>query len=445
MSRMLVYTSPARGHLYPVVRIMQELHRRGHEVALRTLASQVGLARELGLDAAPVDPRIEAIELDDYEARSQAGRGRRALATFAARAEHELGDLRGALDAERPDALLVDCMTWGAAAVAQAWGGPWAQFVPYPLPLPSREVPPFGLGLHPARGPLGRVRDRALGPLATAMFNRGALGPLNRMRARVGVAPLVNAADALAIAPLVLYLTSEPFEYPRGDWPAGICMVGPCAWDPPAPAPAWLERVGRELVLVSTSSERQRDRRLVTVALEAFAGEDIELVATLPAEGVEGIEVPANAHVERFLPHAPLLERAACAVTHGGAGITQKALAAGVPVCAVPFGRDQREVARRVEVAGAGRRLPVARLTARRLRERVYEAIAMRSGAERVARAFAAAGGPVAAADAFERLMRATPPSADQATPPSADQAMPPPADQVIPPSADQAMPPPAG
>ena len=36
------------------------------------------------------------------------------------------------------------------------------------------------------------------------------------------------------------------------------------------------------------------------------------------------------------------------AVTHGGIGATQKALARGVPVCVVPFGHDQFEVARRV-------------------------------------------------------------------------------------------------
>lgn len=41
----------------------------------------------------------------------------------------------------------------------------------------------------------------------------------------------------------------------------------------------------------------------------------------------------------------PLLERAACGVTYGGIGTTQKALACGVPVCAVPFGRDQLEIA----------------------------------------------------------------------------------------------------
>ncbi len=59
----------------------------------------------------------------------------------------------------------------------------------------------------------------------------------------------------------------------------------------------------------------------------------------------------------------PLLERAACGVTYGGIGTTQKALACRVPVCAVLFGRDQLEIARRVELARAGTRLPAKRLT----------------------------------------------------------------------------------
>jgi MGT family glycosyltransferase len=406
MSRILAYTSPARGHLYPIAPILLELQSRGHDVALRTLASQVGLMRDLGMEAKPVSPSVEEVELDDYKGRSQAGRGRRALRTFAARAKHELVDMREAIAAERPDAILVDCMTWGAAAVAQASGRPWAQFVPYPLPIPSRDTPPFGLGLRPARGPLGRLRDRTMRPLATAVFDRAVLESLNEIRAELGIAALCNGSDVFALAPLVLYLTSEPFEYSRGDWPAGILMVGPCAWDPPGATPPWLTGVERPLVLVSTSSERQDDQRLVTVALEAFADEDVELVATLPAQELTGIETPANAHVEPFLAHTPLLGKAACAITHGGAGVTQKALAAGTPVCVVPFGRDQHEIARRVEVAGAGTRLLPKRLTPRSLRAKVYEAMSMRAGARRVADGFTAAGGAVAAADALEPLMR---------------------------------------
>lgn len=32
MARYLTYTSPARGHLYPIVPTLLELHRRGHDV-----------------------------------------------------------------------------------------------------------------------------------------------------------------------------------------------------------------------------------------------------------------------------------------------------------------------------------------------------------------------------------------------------------------------------
>ena len=88
-------------------------------------------------------------------------------------------------------------------------------------------------------------------------------------------------------------------------------------------------------------------------------------------------------------------------------GATQKALARGVPVCAVPFGRDQLEVARRVEIAGAGVRLPARRLTPERLRGKVHEAIARAPGARRIAAAFEATGGPAAAASAVERLLLA--------------------------------------
>jgi len=55
MARYLVYTSPARGHLYPVVPTLEELRRRGHEVVVRTLSSEVDLLRNLGFEAEAID------------------------------------------------------------------------------------------------------------------------------------------------------------------------------------------------------------------------------------------------------------------------------------------------------------------------------------------------------------------------------------------------------
>ena len=400
--KILAYTSPARGHLFPLVPILDELAHRGHAIAVRTLSSQVALCEQRGFAAAPIAAGIEAIEHDDFLARTPPAKIRRAGAVFGARAQREVEDIRGAIDAEEPDALLVDCMTWGAAAVAESWGGPWAQWFPYPLPVPSPDVPPFGPGLKPASGPLGRLRDRVLGPVLLRPVTQTFLPPVNSVRAAVGLGPFADVAEMFTHAPLLLYMTAEPFEYHRAEWPPSVRMVGPCCWDPPADPPAWLQELKRPIVLVSTSSEYQDDGKLVSTALEALANEDVEVVATVPAAKLEHAGVPANARLESFVSHTPILARAAVAVTHGGAGATQKALAAGVPVCVVPFGRDQLEVARRVEVAGAGTRLPAHRLTPKRLRAKIREAMAKRPGAQSVAEGFSAAGGPVAAADAFE-------------------------------------------
>lgn len=405
MARILAYTSPARGHLFPVVPVLDALRSRGHEISLRTLSTQVEAMCERGFSAAPIAAAVQEIELDDFAARTPSGAIARALAGFAARAPHDAADLRAALEEEQPDAVLVDVNCWGAAAAAEAWGGPWASWCPYPLPLPSRDAPPFGPGLAPARGPAGRLRDRLLTPLLVGGYERRMLPQVNRVRAEVGVPAAADVAGVFARAPLVLAMTAAPFEYPRSDWPSSIRMIGPCAWEPAAAEPAWLATIDRPIVLVTTSSEFQDDGRLVTAALEALRDEPVAVVATVPAQDAASFAAPPNARVVAFAPHGPILERAACAITHGGMGATQKAVAAGVPVCAVPFGRDQMEVARRVEHSGAGARLPARRLRPDRLRAAVRAATERREGAQAVAAAFARAGGGEAGADALEELI----------------------------------------
>jgi MGT family glycosyltransferase len=158
-------------------------------------------------------------------------------------------------------------------------------------------------------------------------------------------------------------------------------------------------------MLVTASTAYQNDERLIATALEAFAGEPVTLVATTGATDRAKFSVPENARVESFLPHGPIIDTCACVISHGGQGTTQRALAAGVPVCVVPFSRDQFDVARRVTLARAGVKLHHKRLTPPRLRAAVLEATGMRPGAERVAQAFAAAGGAPAAADAVEELL----------------------------------------
>ena len=405
MARILAYTSPARGHLYPLVPILDELRERGHDIVLRTLASEVGPMRERGFESAPIDPAIENLKHDDYLARGAVGSLKRSVHVFKKRAPLDAKDLTRAIDGVEPSAVLADINTWGAMASAEAWGGPWATWCPYPLPLRSRSAPPFGPGLAPARGLMGHLRDALLRPLIFGSLERIMVPRMNELRQQNGLPRIEGADDMFSAPPLLLYMTAEPFEYPRSDWAPNVRLVGPCAWDPPAAPPEWLNDVDEPLVLVTTSSEFQDDGRLAECALEALAGEDIHVVVTAPSIAPTKFDPPPNARVLSFLPHGPILDRAVCAITHGGMGATQKALARGVPVCAVAFGRDQLEVARRVEIAGAGTRLLAKKLRPDRLRAAVHEAIGCREGAGRIALAYRDAGGPQAAADGIENLL----------------------------------------
>jgi MGT family glycosyltransferase len=410
MARILCYTSPGRGHLFPAAPILLELRRRGEEVVLLTLRDEVGHVASTGLRVRAISAAIENIRHDDWGSSSTVAALDRAVRVFVARAAHEISDLEEAIGEERPDALLVDFNCWGAASVAERSGLPWALFLPYFLPWRLPGVPPFGLGLAPRHDLLGRFRDRLVGTVLGRVLDRN-LPLLNTLRHRLELPPLAHMTDFGRAAPRILYFTAEPFEYPSPERPPRVVMIGPTSWEPPSALPESVGGLDRPVVLVTCSTEYQADGVVVGAALEALAGDEVFVVATTGSVDPTTFRVPANAVVERFVPHAPLLERAVCVVCHGGMGITQKALAAGVPVCVVPFGRDQFEVARHVEVAEAGVSLNAKALTPERLRKSVRDARSRKPGAERMAQAFRAAGGAARGADEIEILLGQRPSS----------------------------------
>lgn len=109
---------------------------------------------------------------------------------------------------------------------------------------------------------------------------------------------------------------------------------------------------------------------------------------------------PANVHVARFVPHAQVLPQAAAVVTHAGLGTVHAALADGLPLVCLPIGRDQPDIAARVEWHGAGLRLSPTSSPA-----------VIGSAVERVLRdpAFAASARRLAAAFAEERAAERAP------------------------------------
>ncbi|OBK15724.1 glycosyltransferase [Mycobacterium asiaticum] len=409
MAVILAYGSPALGHLFPLGALLTELVRRGHEVHLRTMASEVAGMRRVGVHAQPVDRRIEAIDGQDWLARNNFGVLKRSIDVLCRRAVIEVGDLRGAVAQVRPDVVVVDANCWGAISAAEAGERPWLIFSPFTPYLRSQSAPPFGPGLRPRTGVVGTVRDASMRPFVSYLFDRPMVPRINNVRAGLGVAPIDSVDALMRRAPLLLAVGGEPFEYPHPDWGDAVHFIGACVFErTAAPAPRWLQDIHRPIVLVNTSSIAQGDADLGAVAMRALADQPVHVVVTFPAGVPSGLPRAPNATVCQFIPHGPVLDRTVCVVNHGGMGTTVKALDRGIPVCVVPYARDQAEVARRVQVARCGTRLPSKRLSPARLRRAVLDAVGMTDGAKRVAAGFAATGGTAHGADLVERRLLST-------------------------------------
>ena len=280
MATILAYTSPALGHLLPISALLSELSHRGHTVHVRTLSTGVETGQLLGFTADAIDPLVEGIELDDWKATNPVAALKLSVAAFARRAMHEVADLAEAVARVHPDALLVDVNCWGAQSAADAGSIPWACFSPYTPPLRSPGVPPFGLGLRPMSGVLGRIRDAAVQIAVVGRLEKVMLPPINTIRAKVNVGPVASMDEFLRRSPLLLVASGKPFQYPQTDWGDAVQMIGPCVLDPrPDTVPDWLASVDRPIVLVTTSSEKQADTNLVETAMAALAEEAVHVVA----------------------------------------------------------------------------------------------------------------------------------------------------------------------
>jgi MGT family glycosyltransferase len=401
MTRFLIYTSPAAGHVFPLIPGLLELKRRGHQVHLRTGPDLLDTVRPAGLEASPVAPEVVGIEPTDFRARTDAARLHSGQTDLIKRGRYDGPDLADAIATFRPEVVLVDSIAYGALSTAEASGLPTGLLLPSVLPWPGRGIPPYGLGLKPGRGPLTRVRDAVLWKVVERMFAKAMLPGLNELRGELGLAPFRSPLDQYTAVDAVIVMTGEPLEYPRADQPRHFTFVGAQPWDPPTDRPAWLDEPGDPWVLVTCSTDYQGDEQLARVAVEALRDEPVRVLLTLAdAYDGAGLSTAGNVRVERFVPHGHVLPECAVVVCHGGFGIVSKAMSAGVPTVVVPFGRDQPEIARRVTEARAGVSLAPKRLDPDRLRRAVAEARELAPSAQHAAGVLREHGGAGRFADA---------------------------------------------
>jgi UDP:flavonoid glycosyltransferase YjiC (YdhE family) len=202
MARFLFASIPVTAHTSNPLPIAARLVERGHDVLW--YAGAAFHERIAATGARPLPYR----EAHDFSAGDMFDhfphyRGREGVGVigdvfaeiFIGHAPQRVADLRAILDAEPVDAMLCDGLMYGVGMVSELGGPPWATFGDGPLGFAEPDTPPFGPGLLPMAGPLGRLRNRAVAAAARKVIFRKAQRVYDGIRADLGLPPGGDALD----------------------------------------------------------------------------------------------------------------------------------------------------------------------------------------------------------------------------------------------------------
>lgn len=404
--RFVLCTTPAQGHTNPLLALARRLVDEGHDVVFFTTPHYAEKVAATGASFVPFAEEYDAHDLmaANPERESSSKRGVRGVKDdlrriFIGPVPDQCRDLRAILEsAPVPvDCIVVDCMFLGALPLAL--GAPSDRPVlacvgVMPYAASSRDTAPFGVGFQPGTGAAARARNRFMN-WATV---HGALADIQRFaRRRLAEAGVADGGRFPGyfvdlppkVSDVFFQATVSGFEYPRSDLAPTVRFVGPILAPPTSDfePPSWWGELeeDRPVVHVTQGTLDNADLgRLLVLTMRALAGDDVLVVATTGGPDPEPLraDLPANARLERFIPHDRLLPHVDVMVTNGGYGGVQVALAHGVPLVVAGDSEDKPEVAARVQWSGTGVNLHtghpseamVARAVRRVLARRSYRA-----------------------------------------------------------------------
>ncbi|WP_165065716.1 glycosyltransferase [Marisediminicola senii] len=366
MATLLVCSTPAYGHVAPMLRIAEYLVTRGHRVIMltgsafekRVVAGGVEFRSLTGI--ADVDTAAVFAKTPDRSRRRQLARLQGDMQELFVRTiPDQLKAVTEVIENDEPDAILVDSTFTGIMPLIL--GGkrrpPIIGAGVIPLTQTSRDVAPFGLGLAPGPGPFRRLRNRVLTLAMQRVVFRKTQQAAERMALRLGATtPAPFVLDVSTTFDKFLQLAPKEFEYPRRDLPENTWFAGPVPVpSPTVTVPPWWDDLddGRPIVHVTQGTIDNADlSKLVLPTIEALGNTDVLVVVS--TGGAHLGELPDNVRVAEFLPYDLLMPKTAVFVTNGGYGGVQQALRYGVPIVVAGDTEDKPEVAARVAWAGVG-------------------------------------------------------------------------------------------
>ena len=309
--------------------------------------------------------------------------------------------------------LAAGYLAFGARLAAEHLGLPLATVCLQPVTFASKHAPPRMAGL-PDLGRLPRpVMSWLFDLIALRLTDPLIVGPLNALRAELGLGPVRDVLRTWAHSPdLCVCLFPEWFAAPQPDWPT--CAVttdfplDDGGGEPSEELRAFVE-AGPPPVVFTAGSAMHHAGRYFEHATQAARLLNRRVVLVAKAGAQMPARLPEGVHRTEYAPFSWLFARAAMVGHHGGIGTTAQCLRAGVPQLLTPFNFDQPDnayILKRLgvaEVLAPGSfRADRAQAAIKRLLESPRVAEDCRNAAERCRRG----GGPQQAVELLESLAR---------------------------------------
>lgn len=412
MVAILIVSTPVHGHVTPLLSVARHLLARGHRVRFLTGEAFRDRVEQTGAEFLPLPAEAESDFAVVAGRRLTGVAGMRYDITelFLRPVPEQFAALDGAIAAEPTDVVLAETMFFAAAALLTRPRHERPAVINLgivPLTLASVDTAPFGLGLAPLPGPIGRVRNALLSVVARRVI----FGSVQKEAVRLVEQVTGNRLDsffmdASALADAIVQFTVPAFEYPRSDLPATVSFVGPVSRTAPSDTavPEWWGELdgSRPVVHVTQGTVANADYdELIAPTMAALADENVLVVVSTGGRDVSTLgPLPANVRAASYLPYDRLLPLTDVYVTNGGYGGVHVAMEHGVPLVVAGQTEDKVEVSARVAWSGVGVNLRTSRPTAEAVRKAVLEVLAT----SRYRDASAAVGAQIAAAPGLPGL-----------------------------------------
>ncbi|MEO5666309.1 MAG: glycosyltransferase [Nocardioides sp.] len=374
MGSIVIGTVPIHGHVTPLLAVARHLVARGDRVRFITGSRFADVVSATGASHVPLPAEADYDDRQDWNEtfpQRAALTGPKAIAhdiekvfIRPGRAQHDA--VMSAHREDPADVVLTDPAFAGGAFVlghARASRPPVVVCGVLPLMIASRDTAPYGMGMTPLPGPLGRVRNAVLSAVAARIVFPASQRIAEEVyRSLHGVELTFPVLDWPRHAEAIVQFTVPEFEYPRSDAPDTLHFAGPIsATGSQAPLPPWWGDLdgSRPVVHVTQGTIANKDyAQIIAPTLAALAEDDVLVVVATGGRPLDTLPpLPANARAAVYLPYDELLPLTDVYVTNGGYGGVQYALRYGVPIVTSSGHEDKPEVAARIAWSGVGRRI----------------------------------------------------------------------------------------